>query len=147
MISLILHIQQQEFNVPITREDQPDLLDIKKYYQQEKGNFWLALFNNEVVGSIGLLDIDKECMALRKMFVHEAHRGKSIGLAKLLLEKAIQWSEQNGKQFIYLGTNPKLLAAHRFYEKNGFIQVPEKSLPPSFPKMKVDSIFYKLALS
>ncbi|MEZ0129350.1 hypothetical protein AB9T88_06055 [Flavobacterium sp. LBUM151] len=31
-IDLILTIQQKEFNVPITIEDQPDLLNIKDFY-------------------------------------------------------------------------------------------------------------------
>ena len=32
IVDLIVSIQQREFNIPITAEDQPDLLDIPNYY-------------------------------------------------------------------------------------------------------------------
>ena len=40
ILNLILPIQQFEFNVPLTREAQPDLLDIEAFYHQAGGNFW-----------------------------------------------------------------------------------------------------------
>ena len=78
LISMILAIQQQEFSIPIRREDQPDLADIPQYYQQGNGNFWLALRVDEVAGTIGLIDIGNRQAALRKMFVKAAYRGKKI---------------------------------------------------------------------
>ena len=39
---LITTIQQKEFGVPITLQDQPDLLDIDNFYRQKNGNFWCA---------------------------------------------------------------------------------------------------------
>jgi hypothetical protein len=38
-------------------------------------------------------------------------------------------------------------AARRFYEKNGFAEVDVSQLPAAFPVMKVDTKFYRLALS
>ena len=35
---MITHIQQVEFGVPITLQDQPDLLDIPNFYAQKRGN-------------------------------------------------------------------------------------------------------------
>jgi len=35
----------------------------------------------------------------------------------------------------------------RFYEKNGFAQVPVEDLPTEFPRMAVDSIFYQKKLN
>ena len=37
VIRLILQIQQQEYQISITREDQPDLLEIETFYQKESG--------------------------------------------------------------------------------------------------------------
>jgi len=34
IINLILHIQQIEFNTPVTLDEQPDLLDIPGFYQE-----------------------------------------------------------------------------------------------------------------
>jgi len=75
VIDLIVSIQQREFNIPITAEDQPDLLDIPNYYQKNCGIFWVALHNEDVVGTISLLDIGNGQSALRKMFVPQHYRG------------------------------------------------------------------------
>jgi hypothetical protein len=65
VISLILDIQQNEFNIPIQREDQPDLSDIPEFYQNGVGNFWIALCDDQVVGTVSLLDIGNNYAALR----------------------------------------------------------------------------------
>ena len=48
---------------------------------------------------------------------------------------------------IFLGTTEKFLAAHRFYEKNGFRELQKAGLPKAFPIMAVDSKFYVLRVS
>jgi N-acetylglutamate synthase-like GNAT family acetyltransferase len=143
VIALISHIQQNEFNIPITPEEQPDLKDIDNFYQTKNGNFWVALHEEAVVGAIALLDIGHKQAALRKMFVKAEYRGKEIGTAGMLLETLLDWAENRNLREIYLGTTPKFLAAHRFYEKNNFILVPKENLPPAFPVMTVDTRFYK----
>lgn len=40
----------------------------------------------------------------------------------------------------------EVLAAHRFYEKNGFRELARSELPERFPVMAVDSKFYGLSL-
>ena len=75
LIEMILEIQRKEFQIPITREDQPDLAAIPRFYQQGNGNFWVALCDGQVVGSVGLLDIGNQQVALRKMFVQAGFRG------------------------------------------------------------------------
>jgi hypothetical protein len=42
VIDLILSIQNGEFKIPVTREQQPDLGKIPTYYQVNNGNFWIA---------------------------------------------------------------------------------------------------------
>jgi hypothetical protein len=68
--SLILNIQNNEFNVPVTLNDQPDLLDIQNFYFKNNGGFWLALENEKLIATIALIDIGVGQAALRKMFVH-----------------------------------------------------------------------------
>ena len=77
LIEMILEIQRKEFQIPITREDQPDLAAIPRFYQQGNGNFWVALCDGQVVGSVGLLDIGNQQVALRKMFVRPAFAAAS----------------------------------------------------------------------
>ncbi len=143
---MIVHIQQEEYGIPITREQQPDLLDIAGFYQQGNGNFWLAYVGEQVVGTIALLDIGQQQVALRKMFVHQDYRGKAWGVSRTLLERAIAWAREQEVRDIYLGTTPQFKAAHRFYEKNGFVEVDQQELPASFPVMQVDKKFYRFTI-
>jgi N-acetylglutamate synthase-like GNAT family acetyltransferase len=146
IIDLILNIQNNEFNISITAEQQPDLHNIKDFYQSGCGNFWVATASDEVVGTISLLDIGNDQAALRKMFVHRKFRGSFFGTANHLLSKLIDWSVTKSIEEIYLGTTAKFLAAHRFYEKNQFKEVDKSMLPKKFPVMEVDTKFYKLNL-
>ena len=142
LIGMILYIQQQEYQIPITREMQPDLEVIGEFYQQGNGNFWIGVQEEQVMGSVGLIDLGEGMGALRKMFVAENWRGRDIGLSAKLLQEVFAWAEKKGFQEIYLGTTEKFKAAHRFYEKNGFCQMAKEDLPPIFPVMAVDTRFY-----
>ena len=143
VVDVILPIQQAEFNIPISLEAQPDLRDIPGFYQKENGNFWVALQGEAVVGTIALLDIGRGQGALRKMFVKKPFRGAVWGVASELLDVLLDWCQSRGVQVVYLGTTSKFLAAHRFYEKNGFEIINQSALPESFPIMSVDTKFYR----
>ena len=116
IIALIVAIQRKEFAIAITVQDQPDLADISGFYRTGAGDFWVAEHSGAIVGTIALKDIGAGDGALRKMFVAPAHRG------------------------------PARVAAHRFYEKSGFERIAPDRLPPRFPRMAVDTRFYRLAL-
>ncbi|WP_315821704.1 GNAT family N-acetyltransferase [Paraflavitalea speifideaquila] len=126
----------------ITAADQPDLSTVDTFYQQGNGNFWLAIDNNKVIGTIALIDIANNQVALRKMFVHPAYRGKEKATAQLLMEAVFDWCRRQHVTTIFLGTIEAFKAAHRFYEKNGFKRLPKQELPTSFPAMPLDKIFY-----
>lgn len=143
VVDLILHIQQNEYDIQITKNDQPDLLTVKDYYQTGNGNFWVALYNDKVVGTISFLDIGNNQVALRKMFVDKKFRGSIFKTASLLLNVAMKWAKEKPVKEIYLGTTPQFLAAHRFYEKNGFRSIEPNDLPNNFPVLQVDKKFYK----
>jgi GNAT superfamily N-acetyltransferase len=142
VVAVILPIQQSEFEIPITLEEQPDLRDIPGFYQRGNGNFWVALDGESVVGTVALLDIGNGQAALRKMFVSASHRGGERAVAKRLLETLLAWCRARGVREVVLGTTAKFLAAHRFYEKSGFREIAREALPESFPVMAVDTKFY-----
>lgn len=147
VVSVILPIQQTEFEIPITLDAQPDLVDIPGFYRRGDGNFWVALDAGTVVGTLALLDIGNHQAALRKMFVASSHRGAERGVARELLAELLDWCRARGVREVFLGTTAKFLAAHRFYEKNGFREIARQTLPESFPVMAVDSKFYERSLS
>lgn len=143
---LIVAIQQHEFGIAITHDEQPDLQDIGGFYLTGSGGFWLALAGEQVVGCIALKDIGSGQAALRKMFVAESHRGAGPGVARRLLATLLAHARAAGVREIFLGTTAKFVAAHRFYEKNGFLPIAAAALPESFPRMDVDTRFYRLRL-
>ncbi|MEA1650852.1 GNAT family N-acetyltransferase [Nitrospirillum sp. BR 11164] len=143
---LIIPIQREEFDIPITYGEQPDLRDIPGFYQQGAGEFWVAVAGDRIVGTIALKDIGDGASALRKMFVAASHRGEPHRLATRLLTALLAHARDRALRAVYLGTTAKFLAAHRFYEKSGFFQINPDELPPSFPRMAVDTRFYFLTL-
>lgn len=117
IIPLVLTIQREEFGIPVTAEEQPDLRDIATHYLAPGGYFWVAENAGAIVGTLGLLNIGHEDLALRKMFVAPAFRGKAQGVAARLLSSALDWSVVNGFRRILLGTTEQFQAAHRFIPK------------------------------
>ncbi|WP_447642085.1 MULTISPECIES: GNAT family N-acetyltransferase [Chitinophagaceae] len=146
VVSLILPIQQEEFGVNVTIDDQPDIQDIEKFYTQQEGLFLGAFLADELVGTIAYLNIGHHAAALRKMFVKIAFRGKEFKIAVQLLQALEEEAKQNGIHHIYLGTVAQMKAAHRFYEKNGFQKCSKEQLPSYFPLMEVDNVFYQKEL-
>ncbi|WP_235523176.1 GNAT family N-acetyltransferase [Sphingobium sp. Leaf26] len=90
-------------------------------------------------------DIGAGQAALRKMFVVASHRGRAAGVAQALLDRLMAEARDRDVTQIWLGTTDRLLAAHRFYERNGFALVQPEALPDSFPKMAGDTRFYGMA--
>lgn len=146
VIDLVLNIQQKEFNVPITIEDQPDLMQIEEFYVASGGNFWGAFINGELVGTIALIKFDQNAAATRKMFVKKEFRGKEYNIAQKLLETLITYCHENEIEEVYLGTVSILKAALRFYERNHFKIIDKEDLPKKFPLMSADNVFCFLDL-
>ncbi|MCQ8279804.1 GNAT family N-acetyltransferase [Acetobacteraceae bacterium KSS8] len=146
VVALILGIQRDEFGLSLTVADQPDLSDIAGFYQSGTGDFLLAERDGRVVGTIGLRDIGANRTALRKMFVAAGARGHVHGTAQMLLDRLVRDARDRGVREILLGTTERFLAAHRFYERNGFVSVAPGALPDTFPRMAVDTRFYARTL-
>jgi GNAT superfamily N-acetyltransferase len=127
VISVILPIQREEFDIDITADAQPDLRVIPDFYQSGKGQFWVAVKDGAIVGTVGLKDIGNNQAALRKMFVAAEVRGREHGVATRLLAALFAHAGEVGVTDIFLGTTEKFLAAHRFYEKNGFPRLPART--------------------
>ena len=142
ILDLILPIQQIEFNVPVTLEGQPDLLDIETNYFGTGGGFWGALRNGELIGTIALISIGHNAGAIRKMFVKKEFRGKDMGVAQHLFETLVIYCQGHQITELYLGTIDALKAAHRFYERNGFRNINQTNLPHYFPRMMGENVYY-----
>lgn len=147
IIGLILPIQQIEFNVPVTLDGQPDLLDIEGYYINQGGGFWGAFLNENLVGTIALINTDHKAAAIRKMFVKKEFRGKELLISQQLLDTLKKYCMEKKINNLFLGTVDILKAAHRFYEKNGFERLTKDQLPDYFPAMMGENVYYHLQIN
>jgi len=141
--ALVLKIQREEFGIPVTYEVQPDLQDIPGFFRKGVGEFWLAVAGGTPIGTIGLLDIGEGRGVLRKMFVAAEWRGAAKGVGQALLDALLAHAGRQGVREILLGTIDKFTAAQRFYRRNGFEEIAETALPASFPRMHVDTQFFR----
>ena len=144
VIELILHIQNDEAGINLSIDEQPDLTDIDSCYSKNGGKFWLAVENNELIGTIALMNMGNGHGVLKKFFVRGDYRGKKIGLA--LYKKLYEFAVENHFACILLDTPSVALASHRFYERAGFKKIVPARLPFEYEYPDRDSYLYLLDL-
>ncbi len=115
---------------------------IIEFYVKPGGNFLLAISQNQVIGTIGLLKFGGSQYAIRKMFVKKEFRGSEYKIAQRLLDGLLDRDHCK----VYLGTIDKYQAAIRFYEKNDFVKIEKNDLPVDFPRMEVDNVFFNKSI-
>ncbi len=86
LVDLINYCQNIEAKLDIKMAEQDDIFQIENYYQNRKGQFWIALENEKVVGSIALLRIDDKTAVLKK-FLHIQNIGNPVRLGRKLFER------------------------------------------------------------
>ncbi|RFS14700.1 bifunctional helix-turn-helix transcriptional regulator/GNAT family N-acetyltransferase [Emticicia sp. C21] len=130
---MVLSIQNGEFNLGLTAQRQPDLHNLKAFYN-DKGNWlWVALNkSDELVGTIGLERLNDKQSVLRKMFIKKEYRGKPFGLAQKLFEILVKEAKHQEFKEILLDTPLVTHAAHRFYERNGFELITNNLVPDNY---------------
>jgi len=147
VINLILHVQNVEYGVGISVEEQPDILDIQSNYISDGGNFWIALNDNgEVVGSIGLQKKTNEVAVLKKFFVYKDYRGKEFGIGTGLYKALLDFANKQGFSKVILDTPSKATRSHSFYKKAGFKEIAKEDLAIKYNYPDRDSILFELDL-
>lgn len=142
--NLILNIQNKEAKINLSLEEQPDLQNIDEYFIKSGGMFWIALYDNNVVGTIGLKKAVDDYAILKKFFVKSEYRGQKIGLE--LYKKLICFSHKNGIKLIVLDTPSVAEASHTFYKKSGFKVISKSELPFEYNYPDRNSILMALYL-
>lgn len=144
IISLILSIQNNEAKINLPIQEQPDLLDISYYYQQNGGEFWVALSDGNVIGTIGLMLKEQNCAIMKKFFVKKEFRSQKIGLA--LYNELLKFAKKSEIQHIVLDTPSVAHESHKFYEKAGFRKINVKELPIAYSYPDRESLLFMLDL-
>lgn len=84
----------------------------------QNGRIWLAEQGGELVGCTAIVLRDGGAAQLRWVLVDTAVRG--TGLGRRLVESSIDWSREQGCDYIFLETTDGLPESQALYEKLGF---------------------------
>lgn len=142
--NFVLEIQNVEFKLGFEPYEQPDLLDTAAYYKD--GSFWLAYWEGELVGTLGLQKLDNDNAILRKMFVKPMFRGKEYSVAQQLFTRLLDFARENSFKQIWLDSPAVAEASHRFYVKNSFQEVGREFLPNGYKFPDRKSKIFRLEL-
>lgn len=105
-----------------------DLRDIETSYLCDGSNFWVVETRDGLVGMTALQRVNDRTGRLRRMRVTADWRGR--GVARALLDVAVEFSRANGYERMILDTTEQQTDAHRLYERYGFTRTGERMLGP-----------------
>lgn len=100
----------------------PNLGCFYEVYKNEKSKYWVVEEKGEIVAGCGIGPVDgvENVCELQKMYSLKEARGS--GVASELLKISLEFAKKYYKQ-CYLETFSNMVAANKFYKKNGFIQL------------------------
>jgi GNAT superfamily N-acetyltransferase len=100
----------------------PELRALATHFEKVGGALWAAEQNGELVGMVATRPLrdDDEAWEIGRMYVAKAARG--TGLAHALLDGAERYAVEHGAKRMILWTDTRFEAAHRFYEKRGYVR-------------------------
>jgi GNAT superfamily N-acetyltransferase len=99
----------------------PELRALASYFDKAGGALWAAERDGVVVGMVGTRPLNNDqAYEICRMYVAAPERG--TGLAQALLETAEAHARAAGAQRLVLWTDTRFDAAHRFYEKRGYVR-------------------------
>ena len=105
-----------------------DLTRLEEVYLGEGANFWVVEGSDGLVAMAAISRVDATTGRLRRMRVTVAWRRK--GVAKALLDEAIDFCRTQGYKRLILDTTEHQTAAQRMYESTGFAKLGQRSLGP-----------------
>ena len=116
-----------------------ELNHLENKYGLPNGRLYLAYYDNELAGCIGLKKIDDENCEMKRLYVRPKFRGKHIG--DFLVKNIIKDAKEIGYSYMLLDTLPFLQNAIHMYKKYGFYEI------SSYNNSPMDtSIYMKLDL-
>jgi len=101
-----------------------DLHSIDETYLSAGCNFWVIEAPDGLAAIAAIARVDAKTGRLRRMRVTEAWRRR--GLAKALLDTAVEFCRESGYDRVILDTTKQQPAAHKLYEGYGFALTGER---------------------
>lgn len=136
----MLTTQNKQMNDYLTLQNYTDELDhLEEKYGLPEGRLYLAYYDSQLAGCIGLKKLDDHYCEMKRLYVRPAFRRKHIGAH--LIDKIIEEARQIGYKHMLLDTLPFLNAAIISYKKRGFYEIESYNNSPVD-----DSIYMQLDL-
>ena len=105
----------------------PDLLDFEAHYEPPDGAFFVVRQDGQIGGSVGVERLDSDTAELHRLYLDAALRGQGTGRA--LVEAVLDWCRAHAVARLILWSDTRFVQAHRLYQRMGFRQVGERTLP------------------
>ena len=116
-----------------------ELEHLESKYGLPYGRLYLAYYDGELAGCIGLRKIDGQNCEMKRLYVRSQFRGKRIGTQ--LIQRIIEDARQIGYSCMLLDTLPFLESAIHLYREFGFYETDSYNESPMST-----SIFMKMDL-
>ncbi|XP_059506777.1 probable N-acetyltransferase camello [Stegostoma tigrinum] len=131
------------WNLLIHQNLRSDLLDICASYNEQPGaRFWVAQWDDVVIGTVGAAPSDNSStdLELKRLNVHQEYRGR--GIAKDLCRTVHEFAHLSGFTGIVLRTSVIQTEAQQLYRKLGYRLVGTTLVPHAFAKL-INYTIYK----
>ena len=101
----------------------PELRAPATWAESRDGSFWVVEIDNKIIGSIAVVPAaDPAGVELQRLYVRSAIRSGGIGTK--LCELVEAQAPERGVSFIELWSDTRFEAAHRLYERLGYVRGP-----------------------
>lgn len=142
IIDLILHIQNDEAKINLSLEEQPNLLDISDCYEKDGGEFWLAVEDDIVIGTLALMNKGNGNAVLKKGFVRADYR--KHGILGKLYATLLEFAKEKGITTFIFDTPSVATNCHSFFEKRGYRRITKEALTFPYEYPDRDSYLYMM---
>lgn len=105
-----------------------EISHLSSKYGLPGGRLYIAFYDGEAAGCVGLRKIDEKNCELKRLYVRSAFRGKHIG--NTLIRQIIKDAKEIGYSHILLDTLPFLTDALHLYKACGFYEIPSYNDSP-----------------
>ena len=108
------------FDLDFQNFDQ-ELDDFPGQYSPPRGRLFLAVYENQAIGCVGLRDLGKGICEMKRLYVSPRFRRHRAG--KMLAEAVIQAAKDIGYDCMRLDTIPTMKSANILYASLGFKKI------------------------
>ena len=121
------NLKAHHLDIPGTAYYDEGLDHLSAYYSAPGRAYFVLLRDGNVVGGIGLSEIDvfPNCSELQKLYLDDAVKGRGLGYQ--LIAHIEKEARRLGYRRMYLETHTNLQAAIHIYQKAGYKEIPRQA--------------------